>query len=471
MSRTRVLSTAFNFKVPPILSSIGRQRANEQLERNNGNEAGSSVTMVDPLVEDEMKLPRLTSLVIVLLTSGLLQVSFFIIVSSSNEYATHLGGGSTFSGLVIGIPTVFSGLALLPMMKIDQGLYKRPLHFACGSALLGNALYALAYQTNFLYLILIGRIVSGFGFTFWMYSKKYCSDPRIVGVGRRTTLASYLVIGQGCGFALGPFIGGLLYKVGFASGLFNGYTSPAWLMTGVWAVWWLVAGLLYKDEAPPSSNTIELTPTTTTAPSTPEPVFRPTVRQYLVIATICWVAMMCFFILGAWEANIPVYGHSSPAFDWSPFAAGNFIALGGGIAFPFLFANLYLARRFQDRYVLALGTSLGTIGLLVMLALLKTENVNYGGFIVCWFMVALGFNIASTCTISLLSKQLPGSWNKRISLAIQYSNYLGRVAGATWGGAGLQVGMLNYVGVELLIAGIGITLFTVLWKDLKAKTG
>lgn len=52
----------------------------------------------------------------------LMKVSFFIIVSTSNSYSEHLGGTSTFSGLVIGIPTVFSGLALLPLMKLDQGM-------------------------------------------------------------------------------------------------------------------------------------------------------------------------------------------------------------------------------------------------------------------------------------------------------------------------------------------------------------
>lgn len=139
------------------------------------------------------------------------QISFFIIVSSSNDYAQYLGGTSTFSGLVIGIPTVFSGVALLPLLKLDQGGYYRPLHFACGSALLGHILYGLAYKANFLYLILIGRIVSGFGFTFWMYAKRYCSDSRIVGIRRRTTLAGWLVVGQATGFSLGPFVGGLLY--------------------------------------------------------------------------------------------------------------------------------------------------------------------------------------------------------------------------------------------------------------------
>lgn len=92
-------------------------------------------------VNPELKLPKLASLIIVLLTSGLLQVSifrwfisertliqptpvqisFFIIVSSSNLYAEHLGGTATFAGLVIGIPTVFSGLTLIPLLRLDQG--------------------------------------------------------------------------------------------------------------------------------------------------------------------------------------------------------------------------------------------------------------------------------------------------------------------------------------------------------------
>lgn len=76
---------------------------------------------------------------------------------------------------------------------------------------LGNVLYGLAYRANWLYLILMGRMVTGFGFTLWMYIKRYCSDPRIVGIRRRTTLAGWQVLGQGIGFSLGPFVGGLLY--------------------------------------------------------------------------------------------------------------------------------------------------------------------------------------------------------------------------------------------------------------------
>ena len=96
-------------------------------------------------VNDEFRMPKKASLIIVVLANILLQVrlylsgfsphhgierhssqmSFFIIVSSSHEYAEYLGGNSTFSGVVIGIPTLFSGLALLPLLRIDGGTLQR----------------------------------------------------------------------------------------------------------------------------------------------------------------------------------------------------------------------------------------------------------------------------------------------------------------------------------------------------------
>ncbi|KAI0935127.1 hypothetical protein AcW1_009294 [Taiwanofungus camphoratus] len=449
-----------------------------------------------PDQDGEYELPKIRSMVTVISASALLQVSFFIIVSSSNQYAQHLGGTATFSGLVVGIPTVFSGLALLPLMRIDQGGYKRPLHFACASAFVGNILYSLAYRADFLYLILLGRIVSGLGFTFWMYAKRYCPDPRIVGVRRRSTLASWLVLGQGAGFSIGPFFGGLLYKVGFSNAVFNGYTSPTWIMAAIWAVFWAIASVAYEDvpRILPARE-IEMSPTTTETPTSTsagevqhfDNITIPleelsaesqhafmTGPQWGVVGTMCWFAMTCFFILGAWEANIPIFTGTASLlspFHFSPFAAGNLIALGGVCTLPFLLLNVVFARRVQDRHTLALGSSLGLAGLIVAVAILRERAVSYDSLFACWFLIALGFNLASTVTLSLLSKQLPGAWNTRISMAIQYSNYLGRVTGAVWGGAGVKVGMLNHVGVQIGMVGFGAVLFSTLWKQLKAKTG
>ncbi|KAK0204922.1 major facilitator superfamily domain-containing protein [Desarmillaria ectypa] len=467
----------------------------------------------EPAMDPELKLPQLPSLVIIIASNVLLQISFFIIVSSSNDYAIHLGGNSTFSGVVIGIPTVFSAIALVPLLKYDGGGYMLPLHVSCGASIVGLLLYALAYPVDYLYLILLGRIMNGIGFSMWMYCKRYCSDPRIVGVRRRTTLASWLVMGQGVGMTLGPFLGGLLYKeVGFESRWFNGFTSPAWIMVGIWVVFWGAVQRWYKDpidEQPRAGNSpveqavdgIPMTVMSLTEKTPSEAMSHPSLAsrhhsvpdsespvpsnppaahrrlspsQWAVSVCMCWFAMTCFFILGAWEANIPVFGSSSVSnLHWTPFSSGNYIALGGLTTFPFLLLNVIYARRYQDRTTLALGSCLGMVSLIVFIALLEAndDRVHAAVVVVCWWAVALGFNLASTVTLSLLSKQTPGDWNNWTSLAIQYSNYMGRVTGAIWGGSGVVVGMANYVGLEIALVGIGGVLFTSFWKDLKAKVG
>lgn len=438
----------------------------------------------------ELKLPKRSSLCIMLTMNILLQISFFIVVSSSAKYAEYLGGSPTFSGLIIGIPAVFGGLALIPMTRFDKGGYALSLHAGCFSAILGHIVYATAYRSRFLYMILIGRCLNGISFTGFMYAKRYCTDHRIVGIRRRTTLASFLVIGQGLGMSLGPFLGGLLYKIGFSSPTFNGYTSPGWVMAGVYVVFWVFVALYFEDvsqvtsaeslpmarpnNTPDDDNGNSITPTTLNTSVTRTSVAflaQFTAEQWGVILCMCWFSMSCFFILGSWEANLPVFGANTPNLQWSPFSAGNFIALGGITSFPFLLANIFLARRTQDRNLLAFGSGLGLLGLLVFVSLLRSGKVDYVSLFVCWWAVALGFNLATTVTISLLSKQLSPEWNRWSSMAIQYSNYTGRVTGAVWGGSGVSVGMLHYVGLEIAIIGIGAVLFIMLWRNLKTKTG
>ncbi|KAJ6545751.1 hypothetical protein B0H19DRAFT_1267113 [Mycena capillaripes] len=61
-------------------------------------------------------------------------------------------------------------------------------------------------------------------------------------------------------------------------------------------------------------------------------------------------------------------------------------------------ASLRYSPRFQDRTTLAKGSVIGLTGLVVALMLLVTDCVVFGSFYVCWILVALGFNLASTCT-------------------------------------------------------------------------
>jgi len=301
-------------------------------------------------------------------------------------------------------------------------------------------------------------MIMGFAFTFFMYAKKYCSDPRIVGIRRRTTLATYLVVGQGIGLSLGPFLGGTLYKIGFGPNgdrlVFNGFTSPGWLMAAAWLLFWGAVRLFFEDvheKAPTtrSSTGIELRllqPRPQEHPTDLPPLSRPTPvsqdvdereefvfgpSQLGVMITMCWFAMTCFFILGSWEANIPVFAAShESSLGYSPFKSGNLIAIGGATAFPLLLANIFVGKRVQDRMTLAAGSLIGMVGLIVFEALLvkSSKGITFATLLVSWMFVALGFNLSTTCTLSLLSKKLPGEWNARASTIIQCSNYMVRAS-------------------------------------------
>lgn len=175
----------------------------------------------------------------------------------------------------------------------------------------------------------------------------------------------------------------------------------------------------------PDTPATSESPTDEEAPAI-EDVYRVTWRTWALIFTMSWMALTCFFVVGAWQAMIAPY--TAVIFHWSPFAAGNFMALGGLCTFPFLFVNLYSARRMQDRYILAYGCATGACGLTIMLIIEHFDKINFGSFFIAWFLVALGFSIATTSTVSLLSKQMPQRWNGRLSMAIQIGNYIGRVS-------------------------------------------
>lgn len=190
-------------------------------------------------------------------------------------------------------------------------------------------------------------------------------------------------------------------------------------MAACWLVFWTLVAKFFQDvPLTPPPQSIPLQPMQEPVEPTPDTserslvrhAFHITPKQWAVNATMAWWAMTSFFLLGSWESNIPVFTSSdAPAnpFHFTPFSAGNLIALGGACTIPFLLLNLHYGRRMQDRNTLVIGSAIGMVGLLIAMSIIAAQKVNYGSFFVAWFLVALGFNVTSTVTIALLSKQLP----------------------------------------------------------------
>ncbi|KAJ7908477.1 hypothetical protein B0H13DRAFT_2331345 [Mycena leptocephala] len=237
-------------------------------------------------------------------TNALLQFSFFVTVSSAAVYAEYPGGSALFSGLTIGIPTVFSGLALIPLTKYDE-------------------------------------------------------DSRIIGIRRRTTLASWLVLGQAFGFSVGPFIGGLLSKVGFSNDVSNGYTSPGWVTAAFTPCFAIASMYLFRDL--PKQ----------TAPTPTDPTEIDTEQYgFAQLTAPQWG-------LGIQHPHLHRGGIQLHPLR-SGLAAGNFIALGGIATLPFLLPSLRYSPRFQGRTTLATGSAIGLTGLVLALALFAADRVVFG---------------------------------------------------------------------------------------------
>lgn len=443
--------------------------------------------------------PPLSQSFIVLLLNFLLNMTFFIIVPTSAAYANALGASTWFSGLTIGISTLIAGLFLVPFSRRYSRNYRFPFLFSSVCILVGEIIYALAGVVNTAWLMFLGRVVLGAGFVSWMYVKKYMTDAAVVGSGKRTMMSACLVTTQVGGMAVGPFVGGLLskYVSPMTEGrrVWNGFTASGWLMAGIFAGFFVVTWVVFRDPVPPSQlqqDPLELADRTTTSAGTKElkveaaPSLRSMIKelnstQKFSMLTMCWFSMVNFLVLGAWEANIPVFGHLR--FGWSEYNAGNVIALGGLATMPLLFGLVFAAKHLQDRAILAAGLLLGMLGLSLHLGSLESpthsavsrlgglEELNFGNFFSSWFLVALGYNMLTTVTLSLLSKQVPAKYNGLTSTVIQLSNYTGRISGALWGSTIYQVGQFGIVGLELAVTLVGAGLIGFMWRKMDVQRG
>ncbi|EFJ26237.1 hypothetical protein SELMODRAFT_32907, partial [Selaginella moellendorffii] len=366
---------------------------------------------------DELRFPPLMSLCIILSANFLFNLSFFIIVPTATSYTKHLGGESLFSGLTVGVVTLVSFILVIPLSKLPKfkRKYSPTLDLSSACLILGHIIYALADRTGVLYLVLVGRMINGIGLTGCFFLKRYCTDPCIVGVRRRTTCTSLLILAQTLGMVAGPIVGGFLARIPMKTALFNKNTLPGWFMAVVWSIYWLLTKVLFKDVTDTADQCV--------------------VSPLFVSCLMSYTAFVIFFELGSWETSIPIY--SWKKFGLDAFEAGNFIGLIG-LGTVFLVATMpALAHKIQDRLWLAAGCFLGLAGIVANYILLggNSGHMNFPSYAAQWFVVCLGFNTASSITLSLLSKNLGNKSSDRAAIAVQLSNYSGRLLGAIWGTA------------------------------------
>ncbi|XP_027189337.1 SPX domain-containing membrane protein At4g22990-like isoform X2 [Cicer arietinum] len=179
------------------------------------------------------------SLLLNLANTFLYMVNTYIIVPTADDYSTNLGAAPTVCGIVIGAMAVAQVFSSVYFSAWSNKSYFRPLVFSSIILFLGNTLYALAYDLNSIWILLIGRLFCGFG-SARAVNRRYISD--CVPLKIRMQASAGFVSASALGMACGPALAGLLQiKFKIYNITFNQDTLPGWVMMVAWLIYsiWL----------------------------------------------------------------------------------------------------------------------------------------------------------------------------------------------------------------------------------------
>ncbi|KAF8033556.1 hypothetical protein BT93_D2219 [Corymbia citriodora subsp. variegata] len=195
------------------------------------------------------------SLLLNLANTFLYMVNTYIVVPTADDYSLSLGAAATVCGVVIGSMAVAQVFSSVYFSAWSNRSYLRPLLFSSFVLLVGNILYALAYDLNSLSVLLIGRLFCGLG-SARAVNRRYISD--CVPLKLRMQASAGFVTASALGMACGPALACLFqthFKVYMIT--FNEDTLPGWVMALAWLIYLLCLWLSFREPPhEPKSKTV-----------------------------------------------------------------------------------------------------------------------------------------------------------------------------------------------------------------------
>ncbi|KAK4802168.1 hypothetical protein SAY86_000371 [Trapa natans] len=185
------------------------------------------------------------SLLLNLANTFLYMVNTYIIVPTADDYATSLGAAATVCGIIIGAMAVAQVFSSVYFSAWSNRSYFRPLIFSSIVLLVGNIMYAMAYDLDSLAILLFGRLFCGLG-SARAVNRRYISD--CVPLKIRMQASAGFVSASALGMACGPALAGLLqsnfkiYKL-----TFNEDTLPGWVMALAWLIYLVWLWISFKE--------------------------------------------------------------------------------------------------------------------------------------------------------------------------------------------------------------------------------
>ncbi|KAM0929872.1 hypothetical protein ACQ4PT_001328 [Festuca glaucescens] len=445
------------------------------------------------------------SLVLNLANTFLYMVNTYIVVPTADDYATSLGAAATVCGIIIGSMPVAQVFSSVYFSAWSNRSYFQPLLFSSIVLLLGNVMYAMAYDFNSLTVLLVGRALCGMG-SARAVNRRYISDcvpPRI-----RMQASAAFVSASALGMACGPAMAGLL-QVNFKLYAFtiNSETLPGWVMAFGWLVYliWLwisfqepAIGKTYEEvhrqiSSAGSSSTKHLKHLLQDAhgdndqeehllkqdahddndqeEETPSPAAAPSVIEaYRLLTPSVKVQLLIYFML-KFSMEILLSESSvvtSYYFGWTTSTVAIFLAMLGLTVLPInAVVGTYISNMFEERQILVASEVVLLAGVLLSFNLLSTYTA--AQYVCSALLTFVSAEVLEGVNLSLLSQVMParlsrGTWNG--GLLSTEAGTLARVAAdgtitlAGYLGQGMLLNATLLPSLVICVASIAATLST-----------
>jgi DHA1 family tetracycline resistance protein-like MFS transporter len=356
-------------------------------------------------------------------------IGFGIIIPLLPFYAESLGASPLTIGLIFASYSLCQLLAAPLLGELSDRWGRRPvLLLSLVGTVISFAMLALAQSVP---LLFAARVVDGLSGGNISTARAYIAD--VTPPERRARAYGLIGAGFGIGFILGPALGGLLGRFGYA--------APAWAAAGLA----LIAAILTWLWLPETKHAVSAR---RPAPwrEIPRMMFRPRLGPLLAVDFLYWAAFAVY------QTTFALF--AARRFNFDVTATGQLLAALGVIG---VFVQLRLigptVARLGERGTLALGLALGAVGLGTV-AFADSVLVFYAALV----PAAVGIGLAGPSLSSLLSQAVQGDEQGRLQGVASSLESLGRTVGPIWGsGALAQLGDSAAYGsaafVLLLVAG------------------
>jgi predicted MFS family arabinose efflux permease len=403
-----------------------------------------------------------------LMSTFLYMTNYYIVAPTSGRYASKLGGNAALAGLIIGMTPIAALVSTVLYSWWTSHSYKAALIFASTCSIVGNVLYALGLPCNNLMLLMVGRLLNGFG-SARSINRRYIADafPR----EERTAASATFVTAGALGMAAGPAIAAIL-DLSPSDGIWwSPENAPGWSMAVAWCVYLVVLVLNFQDpprldDAPNKApKDVEMVGEKRALLATfqeeetetvPPPLWMNIpVMTTLFIYFVIKLALEC--ILSSTATLTDYY------FGWGAQASGIYLAIMGLLMFPANLLVAYFSRQHEDRELIVGGLWLLLVGVCGIVNYGSPDSYKLIQFITFGVVIFVSANALEGPNMSLLSKTIPRSWAKglfNVGLLATEAGTLGRAVGdvfITWCGLDSISHLLNNMFISLGIV-VGLTL-------------